>query len=311
MRILPAAYAASLLFLATACEDKKPTPPAASTSAPAHAKSAPSAKPSAVASASAAPSASAEHDPFAPGVTIAPELDPNGWVKLVKPRPVTAKAGDKVWAAVLDAGGMAGLSTRLSVLEVVAVKGDTASLKDAHGNTYDNVSGGVIQPRGDLSKLKPGDLVTALNGANLMIAALVKNDAKAPRVKAWDEASGKVAEFDVDFIEPFTPGVAPLSWVVVPTEKGERRQVVFAVEGEKVWAADARGGFGFDKAKVKAWTPATAAKAGDAVLLASGGGIEKGKLKAVTPAQMGATVEVMREGKSVGVGAFLGDVAMP
>ena len=289
-----------------ACEDKK-SAPSSSTAPPSAVKS--SAATAVRGTASALPSA-AESDPFAPGVAIAPELDPNGWIRLIKTRPVAGKPGDRVWAAVLDTGGMAGLTTRVILAEVVSIgpKGDTATLKDARGNTFENVSGGVLQPRADASKLKPGALVTALNGANLIVAALAKADAKSPRVKAWDEGSGKVAEFDVDAVEPIPQGIAPLAWVVVP---GDRRALVFAVEGEKVWTVDSRGAGSFDKGKVKAWTPATQAKVGDPVSVASGGAVIGGKVTKVVTPGLAYAVEVTREGKKETVTAFAGDVASP
>jgi hypothetical protein len=279
-------------------------------------------KPSVSASASAAPIASAhpsaapvESDPFAPGPGIADALDPNAWVKLIKAKPVTAKVGDKVWAAVLDTGGMAGLATRVTIQEVKALgpKGDSAALKDGRGSTVDNVSGGVITPRGDASKLKAGDLVLALNGANVLVAKLVKLDAgKPPRVKSWDEASGKVAEYDVDYVDPLLEGGGVLSWVTFQDDKGLRRGLVFAVEGDKVWVADLFGGWGLDKAKVKPWTIAKDAKVGDSVLLAgNGGAVFPAKVTKVETPQVAYVVEVTRAGKKETQNAFAGDLGTP
>src|SRR5262249_4906102 len=158
----------------------KPTattkPSASATTSVASSPSAKSSTSASVASAASSAAAAPDGDPFAPGPVAANALDPNAWVKQVARRPVLAKVGDKVWAATLDTNGVAGVATRLTIQEVAAIgpKGDTATLKDARGNTYENVSGGVIFARPDASKLKPGDMVTAQNGANLLVAKLVK-----------------------------------------------------------------------------------------------------------------------------------------
>jgi hypothetical protein len=101
--------------------------------------------------------------------------------------------------------------------------------------------------------------------------------------------------------------------VIVPGANGEeKRAIVFAMDGDKVWVADPYGGWGFDKAKVKPWKIAKDAKAGDAVLAAGiGGALVQAKVTKVEAAGISFAVATTEGSKKETRSAFAGDLGLP
>lgn len=217
---------------------------------------------SAAASSSSLPAATAI-------ATAAPATSTNAspatqWIAAIPSRPVTAKVGDMVWAAVPT-----NTELRMGIYRVVRVAGSTAALQDVLRVQWEKVPGALILPIGDPTRLRNDMLVTYADWRGFVgVGMIVK---MAPKIRiTFRDASSVVREETANVAEPLVGAVAPLQWVGFPKPSDPmtlHRGLVFAIDGDNVFVRDdSNRAWVVDRAKVTPLKlPSKRLKVGDAV----------------------------------------------
>jgi hypothetical protein len=227
-----------------------------------------------------------------------------GFYATVPQKAVEAKVGDKVIAFVADEFG----SGELKLVELTAVNGNTANLKEVIGSkTFNGVPGALIYPLPEQGSVKVGDAVNGFSSALYnkpgRIAAIEGNRI----LMKVSYTSGQVTELEANYVMPFVSGINPLAWVAY--EDGDRLNMAIYLgeNGDKallVASGLASGGGKFlsiDKSKVKAVDLTSEVSAGEEVYLYSNiYGWQKGKVEAVK--EPGIVYEVKRDEGNTKVG---------
>lgn len=278
--IVTCVTAMALLSSLVACENKEASKAGPSASSSASAKAATSGSTPA-ASASAAPSASAAAPPPVPA-----------WYAQLPTKPVTAKVGDLVWG--MHAFAINGQGALLHPLEVTAVSGNTATLRDLSlmasgpdswklkpnkdGSTYAGVPGSVVLPLRSVDVVKPkaGDIVWAAvtNAPGPHLVKVTKVDGGLVQFDKLN-ATQKELERDqkVQNVEPYGSGIAPFTYVAIKKGDAYKLLLVLGVDGDNVYGKTYDGVAVAKKADVKplkaAWKDR---KKGDSVLAFDSGG---------------------------------------
>lgn len=257
-------------------EETKAGPSASGSAKPATSASAASA----AVSASATASASAAAAP------------PPAWYAKAPAKAPPAKAGDIVWGVHPFALNNTG--AWMNPLEVVAVSGNTATLRDlaltasgpdswklkpnASGSQYVGVPGSAVLAARTVDAVKPkaGDLVWA-GVTNAPAPELVKVAKVDGGLVVYDRLAATQKELEKDqkvqYVEPYGTGVAPFTYVAIKTGETYKLMLVFGVDGDNVYGRTFDDFTTAKKADVKPLKPAWKdRKKGDKVLAFSSGG---------------------------------------
>ncbi len=224
----------------------------ASASAMGSASASGSALPAATAIATAAPGTSANASPA------------TQWIGALPSRPVTAKIGDMVWAAVPT-----DTELRIGIYRVVRVTGTTAALQDVLRVQWEKVPGALILPIGDPTRLRNDMLVTYADWRGYVGVGMIVKIAPKVRV-TFRDASSVVREETVNVAEPLVGSVAPLQWVGFPKPSDPstlHKGLVFLIDGDNVFVRDdSNRAWVVERAKVTPLKlPAKRLKLGDTV----------------------------------------------
>jgi hypothetical protein len=224
------------------------------------------------------------------------------WYAQVPQHAVSAKPGDKVWAIVpfsLDSE-----ATRATVVEVVSVEGNTATVRDlamtatgaqayqhrtdVEARSMKGIPGLLMAQARTVDQVKPSknDIVFAFK-TNAPNPPLAKVKSVADGLATYDVANAnadKVSEDKTDIVEPYGHGVGPFTYAAVSMNGVTSLMFVMATDGDTVYGKSLTGTLiKAKKSDCKSVSPSTKdRKSGDSVVaFPFGGNMVEGKIDKV------------------------------